>query len=86
VFALSGPVVYVPVQVFPVHEGAGSETGLLLPTVTRLHELPLFGPPYVIVTVPPAGMVVGEAVRVSGTIVNVTDFAGDVVVPEVAVA
>jgi len=86
VFTLSGGVWYVPVQVLPLQLGAGSCVGLLLPTVIKDQVLPLFGPPYVKVTGCPAGTVVGDAVSVTGTTVNVADTVGELVDPLLAIA
>ncbi len=71
VLAFNAPVVYVPEQVLPLQELVVSATGST-PFVVSVHAvLPLFGPLKLNCTVPPAGMVVGEALNVMGTMVKV---------------
>ena len=86
VLLLRGGVVYVPLQVFPLQDGAGILVVVFVVTFSTDHEEPLFGPLNVNVTVCPDWMVEGDAVKVIGTIVRVADFAWEFVEPEVATA
>jgi len=55
-------------------------------SVVKTYVLPLFGPLYVKLTVLPALIVVGDAVRLTGMMVKVVEAAVELVVPELAVA
>lgn len=72
-------------QVLPLHVGVRGVL-VLAGSVVNTYTLPLFGPLYVKVTVLPAVMVVGDALRATGIIVSVVDAGCEFVVPEVATA